>query len=113
MVLEDFTGKDSLDQVQNLMKEKKTLEKRVAQLESTGNTWQANSQKANEMKQRSTLTNFAKRSMLEQNLIQSIPSDAHVRRQGTINNNSNTFDDDYEPVRPAMKNGQEGGNQYS
>ena len=39
MVLEDFTGKDSLDQVQNLMKEKKTLEKRVAQLESTGNTW--------------------------------------------------------------------------
>ena len=31
------------------MKEKKTLEKRVAQLEQTSNTW-ATSQKANEMK---------------------------------------------------------------
>ena len=30
MILEDFTGKDSLDQVQNLVREKKTLEKRVA-----------------------------------------------------------------------------------
>ena len=33
MILEDFTGKDSLDQVQHLVREKKTLEKRVAQLE--------------------------------------------------------------------------------
>ena len=30
MILEDFTGKDSLDQVQHLVREKKTLEKRVA-----------------------------------------------------------------------------------
>jgi len=30
MVLEDFTGKDSMDQVNHLMREKKTLEKRVA-----------------------------------------------------------------------------------
>jgi len=33
MILEDFTGKDSLAQVQLLVREKKTLEKRVAQLE--------------------------------------------------------------------------------
>ena len=74
MILEDFTGKDSLDQVQNLVREKKTLEKRVAQLEQTSNSW-ANSQTrgmTNEMnliKQRSTMTNFAKRTMIEQNLI--------------------------------------------
>ena len=30
IILEDFTGKDSLDQVQHLVREKKTLEKRVA-----------------------------------------------------------------------------------
>ena len=30
IILEDFTGKDSLEQVQHLVKEKKTLEKRVA-----------------------------------------------------------------------------------
>lgn len=30
MIMEDFTGKDSLDQVQHLVREKKTLEKRVA-----------------------------------------------------------------------------------
>ena len=88
------------------MKEKKTLEKRVAQLEQTSNTW-ATSQKANEMKQRSTMTNFAKRSMLENNMVSSYPSDAPPPRQGKTNNN--TFDDDYEPVRPAMRNGQEGG----
>jgi hypothetical protein len=29
-ILEDFTGKDSLDEVQRLVREKKTLEKRVA-----------------------------------------------------------------------------------
>ena len=39
MVLEDFTGKDSMDQVNHLMREKKTLEKRVAQLEQTSDNW--------------------------------------------------------------------------
>ena len=106
MILEDFTGKDSLDQVQHLVREKKTLEKRVAQLEQTSNNW-ANSQASrgmtNEMKQRSTMTNFAKRSMIEQNLVQTIPSEGPPRRQGTMTH-QNTFDDDYEPVRPSMQN---------
>ena len=48
MILEDFTGKDSLDQVQHLVREKKTLEKRVAQLEQTSNNW-ANSQASSGM----------------------------------------------------------------
>jgi len=86
-----------------LVREKKTLEKRVAQLEQTSTNW-ANSQQSrgmtNEMKQRSTMTNFAKRSLIEQNLIQTIPSEGPPRRQGTLN--SNTYDDDYEPVRPSM-----------
>ena len=48
------------------MKEKKTLEKRVAELESGNNSSMAvGSKLANEAKQRSTMTNFAKRSMLE------------------------------------------------
>jgi len=64
MILEEYTGKDSLAQVQTLMREKKTLERRVAQLESTSSNW-ANSQQ----KQRSTMTNFAKRTMIEQNMI--------------------------------------------
>lgn len=42
IILEDFTGKDSLEQVQHLVREKKTLEKRVAELES-GNTNHSNS----------------------------------------------------------------------
>ena len=42
MVLEDFTGKDSLEEVQRLVREKKTLEKRVAQLEQTSNNWAVN-----------------------------------------------------------------------
>ena len=41
MILEDFTGKDSLQQVQDLVKEKKTLEKRVALLEQTSSNWNA------------------------------------------------------------------------
>ena len=36
-------------------------------------------------------------------MITSIPSEGHPRRQQTLNNN-NTFDDDYEPARPQMKN---------
>ena len=73
IILEDFTGKDSLEQVQHLVKEKKTLEKRVAQLEETSNNW-ANFQKSDGMKQRTTMTNFAKRTMMEQNIINN-PSD--------------------------------------
>jgi len=38
-VLEEFTGKDSLDEVQQLIKDKKNLEKRVMQLEQTNNNW--------------------------------------------------------------------------
>ena len=64
IILEDFTGKDSLEQVQHLVKEKKTLEKRVAQLEETSNNW-ANFQKTDAIKQRTTMTNFAKRTMME------------------------------------------------
>ena len=64
IILEDFTGKDSLEQVQHLVKEKKTLEKRVAQLEETSNNW-ANFQKTESIKQRTTMTNFAKRTMME------------------------------------------------
>ena len=46
------------------MREKKTLEKRVAQLEQTSSNW-GNSVRTNEVKQRSTMTNFAKRTMIE------------------------------------------------
>ena len=46
------------------------------------------------------MTNFAKRSMIEQNLIHTIPSEGPARRQATMT--QNTFDDDYEPVRPSM-----------
>jgi len=38
-VLEEFTGKDSIDEVQQLVKDKKNLEKRVMQLEQTNNNW--------------------------------------------------------------------------
>lgn len=58
------------------------------------------------MKQRSTMTNFAKKAIIEQNMIQSIPSDGgpslRTTTAGATFNNSNTFDDDYEPVRPSM-----------
>ena len=37
--MEEFTGKDSLVEVQKLVLEKRTLEKRVAQLEETSNNW--------------------------------------------------------------------------
>ena len=50
------------------------------------------------------MTNFAKRTMMEQNIIQSIPSEGPPRKQG--NGSGNTFDDDYEPVRPSMRNQQ-------
>ena len=39
ITLEEFTGKDSHVEVQKLVLEKKTLEKRVAQLEQTSNNW--------------------------------------------------------------------------
>ena len=83
MILEDFTGKDSLEQVQHLVREKKTLEKRVAQLESTSNNWASfarTTAPSNDLKQRSTMTNFAKRSMIEQSFVQSIPSEGPSRR---------------------------------
>ena len=50
------------------------------------------------------MTNFAKKAIIEQNMIQSIPSDSgpSLRTTGGPFNNSNTFDDDYEPVRPSM-----------
>ena len=55
------------------------------------------------------MTNFAKRTMMEQNIIQSIPSEGPpAKKQGT----GNTFDDDYEPVRPAMKNQQKSNEGY-
>ena len=38
-MLEEFTGKDSIDEVQQLVKDKKNLEKRVMQLEQTNNNW--------------------------------------------------------------------------
>lgn len=74
------------------MREKKTLEKRVAQLEQTSSNW-GNSQQ----KQRSTMTNFAKRSMIERDMTSSIPSanEGSQRREGTA---GGTFDDDYEPT---------------
>ena len=39
ITLEEFTGKDSHVDAQKLVIEKKTLEKRVAQLEQTSNNW--------------------------------------------------------------------------
>ena len=38
-VLEDYTGKDSMVEVQQLVREKKQLENRVKHLESTSNNW--------------------------------------------------------------------------
>ena len=99
MILEDFTGKDSLAQVQDLVKEKNNLQKRVAQLETTSNNWANFQRNTTDMKQRVTMTNFAKRTMQEQNMIQSIPSEGPHNKRIT---QSNTFDDDYEPVRPSM-----------
>ena len=86
------------------MREKKTLEKRVAQLEQTSSNW-ANSQQ----KQRSTMTNFAKRSMIERDMTSSIPSgtEGSIRRENTT---GGTFDDDYEPARPSMRGNSGDGN---
>ena len=103
MILEDFTGKDSLAQVQDLVKEKNNLQKRVAQLETTSNNWANFQRNTTDMKQRVTMTNFAKRTMQEQNMIQSIPSEGPHNKRIT---QSNTFDDDYEPVRPSMQKNQ-------
>lgn len=38
-VLEEFTGKDSNYEMQKLVREKKVLEARVIQLETTSNNW--------------------------------------------------------------------------
>jgi hypothetical protein len=61
------------------------------------------------MKQRSTMTNFAKKAIFEQNMVTSIPIDGNPSRGGTVNS-ANTFDDDYEPVRPSMNTMQQAGN---
>ena len=96
MTLEDFTGKDSLVEIHKLAHEKKTLEKRVQQLEQTSTNWANIQRNKLEETKRSTMTNFAKRSMIEQKFeTGQIP----VRRQPT---RESTFDDDYEPVRPSM-----------
>jgi len=38
-VLEEYTGKDSLAEVQKLVREKRQLENRVKHLEQTSNNW--------------------------------------------------------------------------
>jgi hypothetical protein len=38
-VLEDFTGKDSDFGIQRLIKDKKNLERRITELETTSNNW--------------------------------------------------------------------------
>ena len=45
------------------------------------------------------MTNFAKRTMIEQNIIHAIPTEASQLATGK------TFDDDYEPARPSMRGG--------
>ena len=50
-------------------------------------------------KQRSTMTNFAKRSMIERDMVSSIPTTNSMRRPDTQNDN---FDDEMEPSRPSM-----------
>ena len=39
VVLEEYTGKDSLAEVQRLVREKRQLESRVKHLEQTNNNW--------------------------------------------------------------------------
>jgi len=55
------------------------------------------------------MTNFAKKAIFEQNMVTSIPSDGQPHRGGTVTS-ANTFDDDYEPVRPSMNTQQSSGN---
>ena len=65
--MEEFTGKDSNVEMTKLVRDKKVLEKRVIQLEQTSNNW-INVQR--DVVKRSTMTNFAKRTIIEQNLQQ-------------------------------------------
>lgn len=83
-VLEEYTGKDSLAEVQKLVREKRQLENRVKVLEQTSNNWN-NFHKTREQ--------FIKRSATINN------QNPDGRKRATLNN---TNDDDYEPVRPLM-----------
>ena len=59
------------------------------QLEQTSNNWASfarSTAPSNELKQRSTMTNFAKRSMIEQSFVQSIPSEGPARRHTKMMN---------------------------
>lgn len=67
-VLEEFTGKDSNEEVQQLVKDKKMLEKRVEHLEKTSNNWLNMNRQREDVVKRSTMTNFAKRQIIENNI---------------------------------------------
>ena len=64
-VLEEFTGKDSNVEVQKLVHDKKVLEKRVEHLEKTSNNWVHMNRVPGDVVKRSTMTNFAKRTIIE------------------------------------------------
>ena len=67
-MLEEFTGKDSNVELTKLVRDKKVLEKRVEHLEKTSNNWMNMNRVREDVIKRSTMTNFAKRTIIEQNL---------------------------------------------
>jgi hypothetical protein len=67
-VLEEFTGKDSNVELTKLVRDKKVLEKRVEHLEKTSNNWMNMNRVREDVIKRSTMTNFAKRTIIEQNI---------------------------------------------
>jgi|SRR5450830_1937977 hypothetical protein len=97
--MEEFTGKDSNVEMTKLVRDKKVLEKRVIQLEQTSNNW-INVQR--DVVKRSTMTNFAKRTIMEQNLHQKggKPNETVT----SIGKMMRPVDEDFEPVRPTMEN---------
>ncbi len=55
-------------EVQKLVKDKKMLEKRVEHLEKTSNNWMNMNRQREDVIKRSTMTNFAKRTIIENNI---------------------------------------------
>lgn len=107
-MLEDYTGKDSNFEMQKLVKDKKVLEKRVVQLETTHN-WMQNQRQQNDFAIRSTMTNFAKRAMIEHQ-IKGESSKSSTSNQPYIYTQADSLaqrrlgSQDYEPVRPTISN---------
>lgn len=94
-ILEECQNKDSIFEIQRLAQEKKNLEKRLEQVEQKSNNWANFQRRQEDIIKRSTMTNFAKRTILEQqNFDNARPSQPVMRPQ--------TYDDDQEPIRPNM-----------